>query len=110
VFHAAQGDVNPPVLVMGEMVLNVVQHVRYTLRMKLTAPPSVGNLYLTNYRLIFSSYIKGGHDSRHTRRETPSAFDELSVPLASILRLESPKTEASSVLIHCKVFVDNDRQ
>lgn len=97
-----QGDETPPKLIPGEIVLNIIQHGRYTLKPKSTAPPTVGNIYLTNYRLIFSSYIKS-RDSRHTRHEQPEPFDELSVPLATVARIEQPKGEGPTVILHCKV-------
>ena len=97
-------DSAPP-LVAGEVVLNIIQHVRYTLypsTHRAPPPPFVGNIYFTSYRLVFGSYVRG-KASVATPLEVSSYFDEISVPLSTISKLEPLKNDPNySLLIQCK--------
>jgi hypothetical protein len=108
------GNDTMPALVPGEIILNVCQHVRYTLSppgVKNPRPPFVGNLYFTSFRLIFSSYIRS-RASVCSRYVLPSCFDEISLPLSTIAKIDVLKTgnssstsactELYSLAIHCK--------
>lgn len=98
-------DSAPP-LIAGEVVLNIVQHVRYTLnppQLKNPRPPFVGNIYFTSYRLVFCSYVRG-EASRNTKFEISSYFDQLSIPLSTIHKLEVLKGDSYSLGILCKDF------
>eukprot|EP00602_Paraphysomonas_sp_CaronLab_P007390 CAMPEP_0185036120 /NCGR_PEP_ID=MMETSP1103-20130426/28615_1 /TAXON_ID=36769 /ORGANISM="Paraphysomonas bandaiensis, Strain Caron Lab Isolate" /LENGTH=899 /DNA_ID=CAMNT_0027573521 /DNA_START=60 /DNA_END=2759 /DNA_ORIENTATION=- len=98
------GNDSPPQLVPGEIVLNVIQHVRYSLsppQARNPRPPFVGNIYFTTYRLIFSSYLKA-KATAFSRHEVPPSFDELSLPLCTILRIEVLKGEMYSLALVCK--------
>jgi hypothetical protein len=107
------GNDAPPALVPGEIILNICQHVRYTLsppNLKNPRPPFVGNLYFTSFRLIFSSYTRA-QSSVSGRFVTPSSFDEITLPLASIAKIDVLKTSGGgggcpelfySLAIHCK--------
>lgn len=105
-----------PTLVPGEIILTVCQHVRYTLYppfMKSPKPPFVGNLYFTTFRLIFSSYIRS-QSSISTRYVIPPCFDEITLPLSTISKIEILKggnggntntntcNDIYSLAIHCK--------
>lgn len=103
-----------PALLPGEIILNICQHVRYTLSppsLKNPRPPFIGNLYFTTFRLIFSSYIRS-QSSGYTRFVTPVYFDEITLPLATISKLDILKntnssnsttsTDLYSLAIHCK--------
>jgi hypothetical protein len=81
-----------PALIPGEKMFNIIQHVRYTLTPNTIRSPKftcVGNLYLTNYRLIFSSYRRTNHllppSSSFTRNLLPTAFEDLMVPLSTVI-------------------------
>jgi hypothetical protein len=109
------GNDAPPSLVPGEIILNICQQVRYTLSppsLKNPRPPFIGNLYFTSFRLIFSSYTRS-QSSVSGRFITPSCFDEITLPLASIAKIDVLKTSNSSssggcselfysLAIHCK--------
>jgi hypothetical protein len=97
---------SPPTLISGEKMLTVIQHVRYTLTPITLRTPKfscVGHLYLTNYRLIFSSF-------RHRTNllsMIPKPFDEMTIPLACIQKTEiltKAKDSLYTLAIFCKDF------
>jgi len=96
------GDDTAPPLVAGEIVLSVVQNVRFCIGGKDSgAPFSLGNCYLTGYRLVFSPYAKSAEGDNGVRRP-PRAFDELSIPWAAVARMEQPKSEPLTTVLWCK--------
>jgi hypothetical protein len=102
IFRYLSKDAAPP-LIAGEVTLNIIQHVRYTLfpgNLRNPPPPFVGNLYFTSYRLVFRSYVRG-HASANTKYEISSYFDELSVPLSTIMRLEPLKSDSLYSMVTC---------
>jgi hypothetical protein len=98
-----------PTLVSGEKMLNIIQHVRYTLTpftLRSPKPNAVGNLYVTTYRLIFSSYRRMSPSSRglSTRNALPRAFEDIIVPWGCISKIDllKPKDPIFSLGIACK--------
>ena len=108
-------DHQPP-LIPGEKMFNIIQHVRYTLTPNTLRSPKlicVGNLYLTNYRLIFSSYrrtnllLPTSKLLSSTRNLLPTSFEDIMVPLSCIQKIELLATKGSkdslfSIALYCK--------
>lgn len=95
-----------PSMCSGEITLNIVQHSRFTLgvpQANRVSSSFVGNIYLTNFRLIFSSYLQA-KASFFCRYEIPPSFDEISLPIACIHHVEQLKKEEAgyALAIHCK--------
>lgn len=102
---------NQPPLIPGEKMFNIMQHVRYTLTPITLRTPKlnlVGNLYLTNYRLIFSSYRRtnvSGRSLTSSKYMLPKPFEDIMVPLACINKVElltKAKDSLYSIAIYCK--------
>ena len=99
-------DDGAPLLVAGEVLLNKILNVRYSLRstlLKPSIPFALGAMYLTNYRIVFAGYVKAAA-SLGTQIETPVAFDTITVPIQCISRLDKAvqKREGVAAAIVCK--------
>jgi hypothetical protein len=78
----------------GEFKAHTVEHLRWKLnstvnfskdsKVKLMS----GLVFVTNYRVVLLSRLKYAKHPRSTRYDPPTFFDEISVPLASILSVE----------------------
>ena len=96
----------PENLIGGEVVLNLVENVRYSFghksRENLLGDHFhwVGTLLVTNYRLILQSHISN-KSTRGTRREVANFFERQEIPVNTISKIE--KLDSSCVRILCKV-------
>jgi len=92
-------------VVGGEIVMNVVENVRYSFGSKARDNLSgdrhhwVGTLAVTNYRLVLHSHITHAK-SAGTRHEISKYFDRMDVPVNAIHSIN--KLDSACVLIICK--------
>mmetsp|Transcript_23301 Transcript_23301/g.72919 ORF Transcript_23301/g.72919 Transcript_23301/m.72919 type:complete len:893 (-) Transcript_23301:3260-5938(-) len=114
------GGGTTPLLVGGEQLQNVVEHVRFCFAMGTPAySPNtyaeIGSLFLTNYRLIFWPYVRRdvamtprtprNQETSHlrpARTERPAAMGEICVPHGAIARVEPCVVDTNGVLLGCK--------
>ena len=88
-------------LMKGEIVLNVIQQTRYYFvptQAQKARSPFIGDIYITNYRLNFVSYDTFSL-LVNSRREVPLTFGNVSLPLATIGRIEVLKNDTYSIAI-----------
>ncbi|GMI08615.1 hypothetical protein TrVE_jg11336 [Triparma verrucosa] len=92
-------------VVGGEVIMNVVENVRYSFGSKARDNLNgdnhhwVGTLSVTNYRLVLQSHISGSQTA-FTRHEVNEYFDRFDIPVNNIYSIS--KLDSSCVLIVCK--------
>jgi hypothetical protein len=87
-----------PMLLKGEMILSMTEKTRYCLHPATTKSSRrcfVGNLYFTPYRLIFSAYLRSM--ASNGTHYIPPSFDDISIPLTTIMRIETPRSSTPSI-------------